>query len=351
MKSQSIVAYSEPLQTLSKDNPQPQDSQVLLKVHYCGVCHSDVHLHDGYFGLGGDKKLDISSSHSLPLTLGHEIEGEVIAIGPEVNNLAIGAKRVVYPWIGCGDCSVCASGDEQLCAKPQALGVNVDGGYADHVLVPHPRYLLDASGIADGLAATYMCSGLTAYGALQKLDALGPDDPIAIVGLGGVGLMGLQFARALFPENPIVAVDIDDAKLSAAQNFGAQFSYNAEHTDAAKQCLKATAGGVAAAVDFVGSETSLGFANRTTRKGGKIVVVGLFGGLFKMPIPMFPLRAITICGSYVGSLAETQAMLELVKAGKIAPIPITQRALEQADQTLNDLRQGRILGRVVLHAD
>jgi D-arabinose 1-dehydrogenase-like Zn-dependent alcohol dehydrogenase len=355
LQSQVITEYGAALGTLDRPDPEPQASEVLLQVSHCGVCHSDVHLHDGFFDLGSDKKLDLSASHSLPFTLGHEIEGTVIALGPQVQDqVALGARRVVYPWIGCGECAVCARGDEQLCNTPQALGVNRDGGYSTKVIVPHPRYLLDYEGITPGLAATYMCSGLTAYSALKKIgpqtNPLNATESIAIIGLGGVGMMGLQCARVLFPNTSIIAVDVDDDKLQTALANGAAACYNASEPDAAKRLLKAT-GGVAAAVDFVGSESSLGFANRALRKGGKAVIVGLFGGGFSMPIPLFPLRAISLTGSYVGTLAETRELLELAKAGALQPIPIQQRPLNQANQTLDDLRAGRILGRVVLSTD
>ena len=225
--------------------------------------------------------------------------------------------------------------------------MNIDGGYSDTVVVPHPRYLLDCDGIPAGLAATYMCSGLTAYSALKKIGQPASGEQLAIVGLGGVGMMGLQCARALFPDTPLVAVDVDDSKLQAALDNGAAAAYNATDKNAVKQLLKAT-GGVAAAVDFVGSEASLGFANRAVRKGGKVIIVGLFGGAFSMPIPLFPLRAISLIGSYVGTLAETRELLELAKTGRLQPIPIAQRPLTEASQTLDDLRAGRVLGRVVL---
>ena len=348
MKSQIINAYGAPLQSAERADPTPQGSEILIKISHCGVCHSDVHLHDGYFDLGGDKQLDLSASHTLPLTLGHEIEGVVAAVGPDVRDqVELGVRRVVYPWIGCGQCPVCTRGDEQLCAKPRALGVNVDGGYSTAVLVPHPRYLLDCEGIPSGLAATLMCSGLTAYGALQKIGPLGAGEKLVIVGLGGVGMMGLQCARALFTEADLIGVDVDEQKLQAARQAGASAVYQATAEGAAKQLLKDT-GGVAAAVDFVGSESSLGFANRVVRKGGKVIIVGLFGGAFSMPIPMFPLRAISLIGSYVGTLAETRELLELAKAGRLQAIPIEQRPLAQANQTLDDLRAGRVLGRVVL---
>lgn len=348
MQSQSIIEHGKPLEAVEKALPEPKGSEILVRVNHCGVCHSDVHLQDGYFGLGGDKKLDITGAHKLPFTMGHEIEGTVAAVGTDATDVAVGDKRVVFPWIGCGDCAICDRGEEHLCNAPRALGVNVDGGYADHVLVPHPRYLLDHDGIADGLAATYMCSGLTAYGALKKVAPIAAGDTIAIIGLGGVGMMGLQFARALYPEARVMAVDIDALTRQAALDAGADDAFDPSEEDAAKALFKASGGGVQGAVDFVGADASMAFANRSVAKAGKLIVVGLFGGEFRTPIPMLPLRAITIQGSYVGSLTETEELMELVKAGKVAPIPVEKRPLDQAEATLKDLRNGAVVGRVVL---
>ena len=349
MKSQSIVEYGAPLQETAHPDHVLTGTEVLVKIRHCGVCHSDVHLHDGYFDLGDEKKLDISRVHSLPFTLGHEIEGEVVAVGPDGrDDVSVGDAKVVYPWIGCGECATCTTGQEHLCNKPRALGVNVNGGYADHVVVPHPRYLFDFDGITAGLAATYMCSGLTAYSALRKIPTPTAEDTVAIVGLGGVGMMGLQLAKALFPHAALVGVDIDDAKLTKAKEQGATRTYNSSDGGAAKAAVKESGGGVLAAIDFVGSEASLGFANQIVRKGGQIVIVGLFGGRFSMSIPLFPMRALSIIGSYVGSLAETQELLDLVKAGKVEPIPVEFRKLKDANRSLDDLRQGRAMGRIVL---
>lgn len=347
MKSQAIVEYGQPLQEVESDLPSPEGTQVLLKVSHCGVCHSDVHLHDGHFEMGGDNKLDVRAGRQLPFTLGHEIEGEVIAVGPDADGVAVGDQRVAYPWIGCGDCPTCNRGEEQLCNRPAQLGIQVAGGYATHVLIPHPRYLLDYTGVKEGLAATYMCSGLTAYAAMKKLGDISAEERVAVVGLGGVGMMGLQFAKTMFDAAPIGA-DVDENKLQAAMGAGAHATYNPADPEAVKQLLKDTNGGVPAAVDFVGSEASLKFASSIVRKGGQVIVVGLFGGGFAMPIPLFPMRAISIGGSYVGSLGETIEMMELVKAGKIDPIPVEERPLDQASKSLDDLREGKVMGRVVL---
>lgn len=346
MHSQTIADYGTPLREQQRSIPELRGSEVLVRVRHCGVCHSDLHLQDGYFDLGGDQRLDLAGSHRLPLVPGHEIEGTVAALGPDADSLAPGERCVVYPWIGCGDCPSCNRGDEQLCNRPRALGINVDGGYADHVLVPHPRYLLDATGIAPGLAGVCMCSGLTAYSALRKA-APSDGEALAIVGLGGVGLMGLQLARALYPGVELVAVDIAAERRQAAEAAGADRVVDPAESDAARQLLKAT-GGVAAALDFVGAENSLAFATRILRKGGRAVVVGLFGGRYSTPIPMLPLRAISLIGSYVGSLAEARELLDLVRTGRVTPIPLVHRPLAEAEQALQDLRAGRVTGRQVL---
>ncbi|HJU29847.1 MAG TPA: alcohol dehydrogenase [Hyphomicrobiaceae bacterium] len=347
MHRQSLVDYGKPLQPTEAPTPQPKGSEVVLRVSHCGVCHSDVHLQDGYFDLGGGNKLDVRGNRPMPFTLGHEIAGTVEAAGPDAQGVAKGKRYAAYPWIGCGTCGLCARGDEHLCNAPRVLGVTVDGGYASHVVVPHPRYLLDVEGIAPEIAGALMCSGLTGYGAVKKAIPYLRAGPLLIVGLGGVGMMGLQFARAL-TDKPILVADIDAAKREAALKLGAADAFDAADPGARKAIAKASGGGVGAAVDFVGSDKSLAFAHGPVAKGGAAIVVGLFGGGFAMPVPMFPLRALTIMGSYVGSPAEAAEMLALVKAGKVAPIPVELRPLDRTSATLDDLRNGKIVGRVVV---
>jgi D-arabinose 1-dehydrogenase-like Zn-dependent alcohol dehydrogenase len=192
-----------------------------------------------------------------------------------------------------------------------------------------------------------MCSGLTAFAAMKKVGKLGPDDQVLVVGVGGVGMMGVQFAKALFGKGPLAA-DIDEGRLEAAKKAGASATYNTKIDGEAKRLMADTGGGAYAVVDFVGSEKTFAFASQSVRRGGKIIIVGLFGGSMQMPLPMFPFRTISIGGSFVGSLADTQEMMALVRAGKVDPIPYTKRPLRDANKTLNDLRQGKIVGRVVL---
>jgi D-arabinose 1-dehydrogenase-like Zn-dependent alcohol dehydrogenase len=240
-RRQSLTAYAAPLCETIADPPEPRGAEVLVRVARCGVCHSDVHLQDGYFSMGQDKRLDITAGRKLPFTLGHEIAGVIARAGPDAGDVAEGRAVAVYPWIGCGTCPACARGDEILCNAPRQLGITVDGGFATHVLVPHPRYLLDYAPIPTALAAAYMLA-----------------------------------------------------------------------------------------------------------KGGKVVVAGLLGGAFATPVPTFPLKVITIEGTFVGTLAEAHEMLALARAGKVPPVPISERPLSAAQASLDDLRNGRIVGRVVL---
>ena len=352
MKSQAIVAYGQPLQEVTSDVPAPKGTEVVVKITHAGVCHSDVHLQDGHVDIGDGEKLDWTRGRTLPHTLGHEIEGALHAVGPDAQGVLegrkVGQRFVVFPWIGCGECATCKRDQEHICSKPRQLGIQVAGGFSEYVLVPHPKYLLDAVNVPEGLAATYMCSGITAYSALKKIRTAFEGESILIVGLGGVGMMGLQCARALFPQQKIIAADIDAKKLDAAKAAGASAVYNTKDPDSVKQLKLDTSGGAAAAVDFVGSTPSLNYANAAIRRGGEIVVVGLFGGKFGAPIPTFPGRPFSIVGSYTGPLGETQEMMKLVRAGKIAPIPVEMRSLNQAERTLNQLREGAIVGRVVL---
>ena len=346
MKSQAITEYGAALQEVEAETPTPTGSEVLIEISHCGVCHSDVHFHDGHFDMGGGNQLDVRGARQTPFTLGHEIEGIVTAIGDDVKDVKVGDRRVIYPWIGCGDCNDCNNDRENLC-NGRALGVNLPGGFSSHCLVPHERYCLDAGDIAPGLASTYMCSGITAYSALKYLNAGDATESPLIVGLGGVGMMAVQFALQMFEAPPLVA-DLDENKLQAAMGAGAKAAYNPGNPDSLKQLLADTNGGVGGAADFVGAEGSLQFATGALRRGGEVKIVGLFGGGLSMPIPMFPFRAMSIGGSMTGTLADTIEMLEIVKAGKINPIPVEMRDMNQASRTLDDLREGNIIGRVVL---
>ncbi len=346
MDRQSLTAYGAPLCETVVEAPRPQGSQVLVRIARCGVCHSDLHMQDGFFTLGDGKQLDVRAGRTLPFTLGHEIAGEIESAGPDAG-AAIGAKVAVYPWIGCGQCPACKAGDENICASPRHLGITVDGGYATHVLVPHVRYLIDYAPLSASYAGALMCSGLTAYAALRRLADRASRAPLLLIGAGGVGLMGLALTRAMYGA-PYVA-DIDPKKREAALVAGAKEVFDPADPNTRKVILKAS-GGIYAAVDFVGSDKSLDFATGVLAKGGKVVVTGLLGGGYATAVAMFPLKAMTIEGTQTGTLKEARELVDLVRAKKIAAPPIAERPLDQASNTLDDLRAGKIVGRVVLTA-
>ncbi len=348
MRRQSLVAYGQPLRETVVDPPRPRGHEVLVRIERCGVCHSDLHLQDGYFSLGGDKKLDVSAGRTLPFTLGHEIAGIVEAAGPEADDAAVGRPVAVYPWIGCGKCAACAGGEENLCSHHRHLGISVDGGFATHVLVPHPRYLLDFAPLSPDFAGPLMCSGLTAYAALKRHSSRPERGPLLLIGLGGVGMMGLALARALFQTPPIVA-DIEADKREAALAVGAAQAYDPSDPQARKAIMTAT-GGLLAVCDFVGSDRSLQLATSLLARGGKVVVTGLLGGNFSIAAALFGIKAMTIEGTLTGTLDEARELLDLVRAKNIAPIPTRGRPLNEAQAALDDLRAGRVVGRTVLSA-
>jgi D-arabinose 1-dehydrogenase-like Zn-dependent alcohol dehydrogenase len=281
--------------------------------------------------------------------MGHENVGEVVALGPEATGVQVGDVRLVNPWIGCGQCKACRRGDENLCGKPQSMGVYAQGGYATHMLVPHPRHLFGIGRLAPSEAAPLACSGVTAFAALKKVVPLLQGEPLVVIGAGGVGLMGITLARKMGVDD-VIAVDIDAAKREAALHAGATLAIDGAATDASKQIQAATGGGAWGVIDFVGSGATVNLAMAAITKGGTIVVVGLFGGEVSLPTPFLPLRAMTLRGSYVGSHAELAELLELVERTGMPAVPIRTRSLDEVNEALGDLRAGKVVGRVVLTA-
>jgi D-arabinose 1-dehydrogenase-like Zn-dependent alcohol dehydrogenase len=349
MRSFQVCRCGEPLQLSEKPIPQPKGSEVLLRTLAAGVCHSDIHIWEGYYELGHGKRLQLlERGIKLPLTMGHENVGEVVAVGPDAKGVKPGDIRLANPWIGCGECTVCKRGEENLCKTPRNLGVFTDGGYATHVMVPHPRHLFDIGKLTPVQAAPPACSGITAFSALKKIGAMVKDEPVVIMGAGGLGLMAIALHRAMGGKS-VVMVDIDPVKREAALKAGAVAAIDGRAPDAAKQIQAATNGGAWAVIDFVGSSDTVKLAiDGLTAKGGKIVVVGLFGGDVTVSTPFFPMRAMTIQGSYVGSLPEMKELLELVGRTGVPSVPLHERPLEEANAALSDLKAGKVVGRVVL---
>ena len=349
MKSYQVTGNGLPLEEVISDKPTPKGKEVLIKTIACGVCHSDVHIHDGYFDIGNDKKM--ASRLVQPLAMGHEIYGELVETGEDVHDVEIGKKYVVYPWIGCGECKECKNDMEHYCGPftAQNLGVSVNGGHAEYVLVKDARYLFDAGDTPEELAGSYACRGLTAYSALKKADLKSGQSNLVIIGAGGLGLLALKIAKAAFNIEPIV-VDIDDQKLQAAKKSGAREVINSKNEGASEKIIDLTNGSAGAVIDFVGSESSVNFGYKLFgyTKGGQYILVGLLGGQFSLQLPLHTFTARTITGTYVGSLKEMGELMELVKSGKIDPVQVESRHISQATDTLRDLKNGDIPGMVCL---
>lgn len=347
MLSYDVVEWGKALEKRERVTPTPRGTEVLVRLKYCGVCHSDVHIRDGYFDLGGGKRLHMSErGMKLPVTLGHEPYGTVIAAGPDASTAPVGVDRLIFPWTGCGECVRCREGLDNYCMAPNMIGIQRPGGYADHLLVPHPHYLVDASGIDPLWAATLSCSGLSTYSAVSKLKPIPTDEWVAVMGAGGLGLSAIGMLRALGHER-IVSIDIDATKLLAAEAAGAVPLLNSRDTEAAQQLKQLTGGALYGAVDFVGASATANLALSALRKGGKLILVGLFGGEITVSIAGTILRAITIQGSHVGSVDELTAVVALARDGIIKPIPIETRPLAAVSRTLDELKAGSVIGRVV----
>ena len=363
LRSQAVVDFGEPLQTVEFPLPVPKGREVLIRTTFAGMCHSDVHLADGYFDMGGGAKMPVREKR--PFTLGHEIEGDVTAVGPDVpSSIAIGSPFAVFPWLGCYEsgCAYCGAGNANLCVSPHSTkfadGKSIYGGYGSHVLVPDYKWLLKTSDVlAPGLGAVYMCSGLTAFSAIKKTLPLPGGDrasaaDLLIIGLGGLGFQAVQMAHALLGGWPVVA-DIDEAKRRVAEQLGCT-AYDPREAKAMVRAVKAGStgnDGVHAAIDFVGAESTFQLALGATRAGGKVVIVGLFGGQAKCPLPMIPLRQKAILGSMTGTFDEAQDMLNMLRERKVDPPPHHFRSIHEANAALDDLRSGKIVGRCILRHD
>lgn len=351
MRCFCVLHHGQALELVEKPIPEPQGTEVLIKVKAAGVCHTDLHLWEGHYDMGGGKKLTLAERGiKPPLTLSHEIVGEVVSAGSQAQQwggVSAGRVALVHPWIGCGECPACQRGEENICIKPQALGIARPGGFADYVLVPHPRYLVDIDGLDPAQAAPLACAGVTTYSALKKLGSRITSDPVVIIGAGGLGLMAIEVLKALGGKGAIV-VDIDPVKREAALAAGAIQVIDARSADAVQHIQQATGGGARAVLDLVGATPTVSMAMACAARGAHIVICGLMGGDLTLSLPVIPMRPLTLQGSYVGTLEELQELVGLAKRTGMKPIPVNTRPLSEANAAMQDLHHGRVVGRTVL---
>ena len=355
MQAARIITPKEPLEVKQLETPKPRGSQVLVKVQSSGVCHSDIHLWDGgYTGLNGQFLKTTDRGVKYPLTPGHEIAGIVTDMGEDAKDMAKDAFRqdqkvMVYPWVGDGLCPACRVGDENLCDNPRSLGVYRDGGYAEYVLVPNYRYLLPIPENLDTeTAATLSCSALTAYGAVKNT-VIKPDNNIVIVGAGGLGIMAIQLAKAVFGAR-IIVIDLGDDKLKVAKDNGADETINSKNEDPVSKVMELTnKKGADAVIDFVNASKTVETDMQLLRKRAKVVLVGLFGGELKLNLVSMPTRAYSIIGSYTGNIQDMAELVSLANRKVIKPVISDRFKLSEATDALTKLKEGKIIGRGVIN--
>lgn len=348
MKAARITSPQQPLELMEIETPKPKDVEVVVKVKATGVCHSDLHLWEGGYDTGDGFMKVTDRGVKFPVTPGHEIVGTVSEIGGAVQGISVGDNVLVYPWIGCGICSACRVGNDNICDAPRSLGVFQNGGYAEYVLVPHFKFLAKIDGIDMDAATSLACSGLTAYTAIKKSNA-NSQHSMVIFGAGGLGLMGVQIARAITNAN-IICVDIDDTKLALAKELGADNVVNSKDPDAAQKIISLCNGkGADCVIDFVNAPPTVKMGLAVLRKRGNMILVGLFGGSIDLSLVTIPLKAITIQGAYTGNYNDMLELIGLAKRGVINPTISKRYSLSDANTALEDLKARKIIGRAVIN--
>jgi alcohol dehydrogenase, propanol-preferring len=344
----AVVEHGKPLQKIEKSIPDLKGTEILIRVTHCGVCHSDLHFHEGHYEMGGGKKYYLKDrGGTLPRALGHEIVGNVDKLGPDAAVIPLGSSRIVYPWTGCQSCERCKDGDDNLCLNQSNCGVQTDGGYAQYIKVPHEKYLVDYGNLDPMVACTFACSGLTCLSSIQKIMPMKPEQPILLIGAGGLGLAAISILRALGHKN-IVSADIAADKRQAALDAGASAVADTRTEDPIATVAKAAGGPIYGVLDFVNNKQTAELAFGSLGKGGKMVPVGIAGGEINLSLVMLLFRAHTIAGNITGTPQHLRDVTQLARDGKLAPVPVTSVPWDQANEALEKLRQGKVTGRQIL---
>lgn len=334
MKAAVVHAFGKPLRIEEVPVPTPSDDQVLVKIEASGVCHTDLHAAEG----------DWPVKPNPPFIPGHEGVGFVAAVGKNVRHVKEG-DRVGIPWLhtACGYCTHCLGGWETLCEKQENTGYSVNGGFADYALAD-PNFvghLPKNLGFVE--VAPILCAGVTVYKGLKVMQAK-PGDWVVISGIGGLGHLAVQYAKAMGFN--VAAVDVDDAKLDLARRLGASVVVNARTTDPAQYLQKEIDGAHGVLVTAV-SEKAFEQALGMVRRGAVISLNGLPPGSFPLPIFSMVLRGITVRGSIVGTRLDLQESLEFAAQGKVKAT-VKAEKLENINDIFARMHKGQIEGRIVL---
>jgi propanol-preferring alcohol dehydrogenase len=334
MKAAVAHAYGEPLRIEEVKVPLPGPGQILVKIEACGVCHTDLHAVEG----------DWPVRPPLPFIPGHEGVGYVAAVGSGVSRVKEG-DRVGVPWLysACGCCEHCLTGWETLCTEQQNTGYSVNGGYAEYVLAD-PNYVgILPKEVAFDEIAPILCAGVTVYKGLKVTNAR-PGQWVVISGVGGLGHVAVQYAKAMGLH--VAAVDVDDAKLELAKKLGASLTINARTEDPV-EVIQRDIGGAHGVLVTAVSNSAFGQAIGMARRHGTVALVGLPPGDFPTPIFDVVLKAISITGSIVGTRADLQEALDFAAEG-LVKATIHSGKLDDINQIFDQMRAGTIEGRIVM---
>ena len=336
MKAAVLRESRTPLVFEEIDRPQLGGGDVLVQVEACGVCHSDLHVADG------DWK-QFAGITKKPLVLGHEIAGRVVEIGSAVREVKIG-DRVGVPWVHwtCGECEFCREGNENLCSKQKITGLTVDGGFAEFIKAPASHVTKIPDGLSSVEAAPLFCAGVTVYRALRQAK-ITPGQRLAVFGVGGLGHLAIQIGREMGAE--VTAVDVAEEKLAFARSLGAVRTLNAATDPVVKEMRKQ--GGAHVVLVTSGSKAAYDMAFYCVRPTGLLLAVGLPANEISFPAIMMAGGEVRIQASAVGTRQDLRETLALAAAGKLH-CQVTTRPLAHANDVLEEMRAGKIAGRVVL---
>lgn len=334
MRAAVVSHFQQPLRIEELPVPVPGPNQILIRTEACGVCHTDLHAADG----------DWPVKPGLPFVPGHEGVGKVVEVGEGVESFKKGDRAgVAWLFSACGECEWCITGWETLCPRAQYGGYSVNGAFAEYV-VADARY---AAHIPDGLtslaAAPILCAGVTTYKGLKETEAR-PGEWVAVVGVGGLGHLAIQYAKAMGLQ--VIAVDVNDGKLALARELGAALTINSATDDPVK-VVEREVGGAHGVLITAPSLPAFRQGIGMTRRRGTCTLIGLPPGEFPLPVFEVVLKRITVRGSLVGTRADMQEALALAATYGIAAHVETE-PLEDINDVFDRLRHGKIRGRVVL---
>jgi len=337
MRAARYHGPGQPLRPESVPVPSIGDHDALVRVRAAGVCHTELHFLSGLLNLG-----------VAPLILGHEIAGEVAAVGGHVRNVRPGDRVLVYYYQGCGVCSWCLRGLENLCDDIRAeLGFITDGGYAEYVGTPARCLVALPDSLSFQEAATLGCAGTTAVHAAKGIADLRQGEWAVVYGVGGVGLALVQLCRLMGA--PAVAVGRSEAKLAKARELGAEAAINATAADVAEEVMRLTGGrGADVIFELVGTAETMRNSVAMLRKRGRLVFIGYSEDPFTASTILLVTKEAVVTASVGNTLAEVRDTLDLAAAGKLKAVIHGTFPLEEVNTALEELRAGRIVGRAVL---